>query len=63
MGITAGGKWWRVGLGTWEGAAGWRQAMRRATDGGVKEERRIANIVIFITITICSWYFAKYNLK
>lgn len=37
--------------------------MRRATDGGVKEERRIANIVIFITITICSWYFAKYNLK
>jgi hypothetical protein len=52
-----------IGLGTWEGAAGWRQAMRRATYGGVKEERRIANIVISINITICSWYFAKYNLK
>lgn len=35
----------------------------RAADGGMKEERRMAKIVIFINITMGNEYFAKYNLK
>jgi hypothetical protein len=35
----------------------------RAADRGVKEERRMTNIVIFINITMGSGYFTKNNLK
>ena len=60
MGMTAGEKWRRVGLETWRE----RPDGDKPTDGGVKEERRIPNIVIFINnITIYSGSFAKYNLK